>query len=129
MGRYVILRHDLPPGDTPGVHWDLMLEADGGLRTWALAELPATDRPIAAEQLPDHRIMYLDYEGPISDDRGSVTRWDRGQFETVRETPLELAVSLAGDRLRGQAMLTRRSDDSRTWQFKFTERTDVQSSL
>ena len=64
-----------------------MLESDGVLRTWALAEMPriVARRPIDAEGLADHRLAYLDYEGPVSGERGSVGRVDAGTFETLVE--------------------------------------------
>jgi len=80
MPRFVILRHTLPAGDRQGTHFDLMLEDDGKLLTWALPELPRAGDDLIATQLPDHRIAYLDYEGPISDDRGEVERVDEGEF-------------------------------------------------
>lgn len=91
-GRYVVLAHD-----HPFLHWDLMLEDDGVLRTWRLAKEPTPDIIIAAETLPDHRLHYLDYEGPVSGDRGTVTRWDRGRHAT-RESPGKLVVVIEGER-------------------------------
>ena len=66
MPRFVILRHELPDPRRRGVHWDFMLEHAGVLRTWALAEEPAPNKPISAEALADHRLAYLNYEGPVS---------------------------------------------------------------
>jgi hypothetical protein len=108
MPRYVILRHEGSATYQPGVHWDLMLEMGEALRTWALAELPSAAHPIASRQLPDHRLAYLEYEGPIAGDRGSVTRWDAGEFELLSETPDELTISFAGNQLRSRATLSRR---------------------
>ena len=48
------------------------------LKTWACREPPQAGVEIPCEALADHRLAYLDYEGPISGGRGSVTRWDRG---------------------------------------------------
>ena len=76
MPRFVILRHDHPRG----VHFDFMLEAGGVLKTWALPEPPRPGVEMECEALGDHRLAYLDYEGPISGDRGSVVRWDRGEY-------------------------------------------------
>ena len=70
MPRFVVLEH-VRPEDR---HWDLMLESGDALATWALKHSPDSAQPIAAEQLPDHRLAYLDYEGPISGGRGAVTR-------------------------------------------------------
>lgn len=76
MPRFVILRHD-----HPHLHWDFMLETGEVLRAWRLEREPLADAgPIAATALADHRLMYLDYEGPVSGGRGTVTRWDAGEF-------------------------------------------------
>ena len=72
MPRYVILDHD-----HPSRHWDFMLESGGVLRTWRLLAEPTAGGPIAAEPLGDHRIAYLDYEGPLSGDRGGSSRAGR----------------------------------------------------
>lgn len=76
MPRYVILTHD-----HPFLHWDFMLEAGGVLRTWRLLDEPAAGRTGRAEALADHRVAYLDYEGPVSGGRGSVARWDHGTYD------------------------------------------------
>lgn len=80
MPRYVILHHTTPPGYRQGTHYDLMLEEDGKLLTWALAELPRVGLQIQAVRLPDHRLGYLEYEGPISGDGGEVRRVDAGEY-------------------------------------------------
>ena len=117
MPRYVILHHQCPPDDERASHWDLMLESDDVLHTWALQSAPANEMTIEAERLPDHRPMYLDYEGPISGDRGSVTRWDVGTYELVEETEDRLVVELRGEKLRGRATLDRTSQDDQRWCF------------
>ena len=61
MPRFVVLEHDSPCGR----HWDFMLEQENALATWALPQPPDTAE-MPAEPLPDHRLAYLDYEGPIS---------------------------------------------------------------
>ena len=66
MPRFVILEHHWN-----GVHWDLMLEVDDRLRTWALDAPIAPGMDVPARRLPDHRAVYLDYEGAISGGRGS----------------------------------------------------------
>ncbi|MEX2559208.1 MAG: DNA polymerase ligase N-terminal domain-containing protein [Pirellulales bacterium] len=117
MPRFVVLRHDLPPGQPRGVHWDLMLEEEdsGTLRTWSLPEPPAAGTMLIAEALSDHRLDYLDFEGPISQDRGSVTRWDRGTYELLARTSRELVFELCGTRLRGRARLTRQAETDQRW--------------
>lgn len=115
MPRYVVLEHAHPRGR----HWDFMLEMGGALATWTLTEPPDTSGPIPAEALPDHRLAYLDYEGPVSGDRGSVARWDQGTFEIERQSAAELVVSLHGKRLLGRAMLERSGDDAARWTFSY----------
>ncbi len=83
MPRFVVLRHETPPGHERPTHWDFMLEAGGVLRTWALAEAPCRGRAIAAEELAEHRLAYLEYEGDVSGGRGSVVRWDAGTYEVL----------------------------------------------
>ncbi len=102
--RFVVLEHDAPRGR----HWDLMLEHGGRLRTWALSQPPDTPGPIPAEALPDHRLAYLDYEGPISGGRGEVRRWDAGTYQPlphVEPTHTEEVYLLEGRRLQGRAIL------------------------
>jgi hypothetical protein len=119
MPRFVILRHDCPPGYNRGLHWDFMLEMGDVLRTWALAESPVTAIAIAAAALPDHRLAYLDFEGPLSGDRGSVARWDQGSYELVSRQDDEWIVELFGERLIGRATLRRSPAAAPSWSWHF----------
>lgn len=101
MPRFVILRHEMPAGAPRKSHWDFMLESGPALRTWTLADEPACGIKLVAETLADHRLTYLDYEGPLTADRGAVTRWDEGSYEKVEETATTVIVSLSGKRLAG----------------------------
>lgn len=77
-----------------------MLESGGVLKTWRLAAEPKV-LPVAAEAIGDHRLAYLDYEGPISGGRGKVTRWDFGEL-TWRPSPAqEYHFTLAGHHMNG----------------------------
>jgi hypothetical protein len=106
MPRFVILEHDHPE-----LHWDFMLEDGGVLRTWRFAAPPALGQGCAAHRLLDHRLAYLDYEGPVGGGRGNVRRWERGSYNWLRDTSDDIEVRLAGERLRGVVRLTRRSGD------------------
>ncbi len=79
-GDFVILHHT----DYGEPHFDVMFAVGGVLRTWQLSADPR-DLPIGqslvAAALPDHRIAYLTYEGPISRDRGFVERLLAGTYE------------------------------------------------
>ena len=104
--RFVVLHHVAPESSTRKTHWDFMLEFGDSLRTWALAEPPNPFQEIAAEVLPDHRLAYLDYEGPISNNRGHVTRFDAGTYSLVHEDDTTLTVDLVGKRLRCRVKIT-----------------------
>ena len=101
MPRFVLLEHDHPM-----LHWDFMLEWGSVIRTWRLDRIPAETATLAATTLPDHRLAYLDYEGPVSGDRGSVKRVDSGSFELLAETSEGITVRLDGEVLTGRASLT-----------------------
>lgn len=107
MPRFVILRHELPEGDPRGSHWDLMFEFAGALRTWAVESEPASPGEIDARRLDDHRLAYLEYEGPVSGGRGTVTRWDAGEYSLTGDAVDECVMTLRGARLVGQMTLRR----------------------
>lgn len=92
----------------PDRHWDLLIELPGAERlpTWRLAANPAEETgPVAAVRIADHRREYLDYEGPISGDRGAVTRVDRGPCEVLVWFEDLATFELAGAKLRGRFVL------------------------
>lgn len=115
MPRFVVLHHVLPPDSARPTHWDLLLERGEALASWALAVAPRAGAEIRAEALADHRLAYLDYEGPVSGNRGTVSRWDEGTYEPLAISPERLEVELAGRRLIGRAVLTK---DAEGWRFR-----------
>jgi hypothetical protein len=119
MPRYVILLHELPDGHERSTHWDLMLESGDGLRTWALPVEPTASMDCQARQLADHRLAYLEYEGPVSANRGRVARWDQGEYRLLTETPETLEVVLQGTKLRGRLTL-KKGDGSHFWRVAFS---------
>jgi hypothetical protein len=114
--RYVILHHKTPGGE----HWDLMLERDDALATWQLDRVPAGRGalPLPATRIFDHRKMYLDYEGPISGDRGSVTRLDHGQVDIQQASTDRWVFDLTGQVFAGRFCLVRIADmPADRWEF------------
>ncbi len=83
-----------------------MLDIGGALRTWRLPAIPYTGEMIA-EQLADHRLAYLDYEGPVSGARGAVKRWDRGTYRVEASADDSLDISIMGERIQGRVRMTR----------------------
>ncbi len=102
MTRFVILEHDWPER-----HWDFMLEMGESLRTWRLERFPEQDLWIQATPLPDHRLAYLDYEGPVSGNRGSVVRREAGEYRLTADFPLELWAEVTGQTLVGRIRILR----------------------
>ncbi len=62
-------------------HFDLRLEVDGVMRSWALPKGPSQDPSVKrlAVQVADHEMEHNIFEGPT--DGGGVIVWDRGQYE------------------------------------------------
>ncbi|KAA1260754.1 hypothetical protein LF1_32950 [Rubripirellula obstinata] len=90
--RFVILHHRVGSGfgRTDQDHFDWMFETGQTLITFAtpMIEDMHSNFQITCQLLPDHRIVYLDFEGSIPDrgelrDRGSVTRIASGSFEEI----------------------------------------------
>ncbi len=122
MPRFIVLRHE--PGSAGGrpLHWDLMLEFDDALRTWALAAEPAMEGEVSAELLSDHRTEYLDAEGTVilSGNRGTVQRWDAGNYTCVDATPEAVEAKLEGARLQCYVRLVSRHEGQ--WSARFFEK-------
>lgn len=125
--RFVIQKHD-----ASSLHYDVRLEVDGVLRSWAVPKGPSTDPrekrlAIATE---DHPLDYADFEGVIPEDQyggGTVLIWDRGFYRNITEKedglramPDALAeghalVWLEGEKLAGGYALQRIDDAEDQW--------------
>lgn len=93
----MILWHQIEAKDAfdRKTHFDLMLESGESLRTWAVDRWPLNvGESCAALPLANHRIAYLDYEGPVSGDRGQVTRVEHGTFRVTSETGNQVSLCL-----------------------------------
>jgi hypothetical protein len=100
MSRFAILEHDWP-----SLHWDFFLEAGSSLRAWRLLAEPGTGREVPAEPNATHRLLYLDYEGPVAGGRGIVRRWDAGTFDWIVDEPERIVVELHGQRVSGSCQI------------------------
>lgn len=98
-----------------------MLEHGDVLVTWQLLEEPigAAGLPIRARAIGDHRKAYLDYEGPVSGDRGHVKRVEGGLVEILEVTARQYVFDLRGDRFSGRFRM-RRGEDG--WVFETADR-------
>ena len=99
------------------LHYDLRLEMDGVLKSWAVTKGPsltAGEKRLAVHT-EDHPIEYLDFEGNIPKGEygaGSMIVWDRGRWEPEGDpqkglTKGHLAFTLDGARLKGRWHLVR----------------------
>jgi hypothetical protein len=101
--RFVILEHDHPE-----LHWDLLLDdGEDRIPTWRLIQIPNHGSLIDAIELPKHRRMYLDYEGPVSGNQGSVLRWDAGEYQFQGQDQNQLQIHFDGILVRGNYRLTK----------------------
>ena len=120
--RFVIQKHG-----ARRLHYDLRLEMDGVLKSWAIPKGPsvrAHERRLAVH-VEDHPIEYADFEGVIPPDNygaGSVIVWDRGQYRLTKAgDPVEqleggkLEVEFFGHKMRGLWTLARMSKKEKDW--------------
>jgi hypothetical protein len=114
MPRFVILYHQMPADSDVPSHWDLMFDTGKTLRTWAVDAAPDQRPRQPARRLSDHRRVYLEYEGEIAGERGSVTRWDEGDYAPLPHCADDRwAVDLRGRQLCGRMTIEQRGDDQR----------------
>ena len=103
--------------DASSLHYDLRLESDGVLLSWAVPKGPApvTGEKRLAQRTEDHPLDYGDFEGTIPEGEyggGTVMLWDRGTW-TPRGDVAEmlekgnLKMDVAGERMRGGWALIR----------------------
>lgn len=96
-------------------HFDLRLEVDGAMRSWAVPKGPSMDPAVKrlAIQVEDHSLDYNSYEGR-TEGGGAVIVWDRGDYEQGGRVPWPEALErghavfvLHGEKLRGGFALQR----------------------
>jgi DNA ligase D-like protein (predicted 3'-phosphoesterase) len=108
-GAFVVQEHQ-----ATAHHYDLRLQVDGVMRSWAVPKGPSLD-PAAkrlAVEVEDHSLGHNDFEGTVG--RGGVIVWDRGTYEQGGRVAWPEALErghavfvLHGDKLRGGFALQR----------------------
>ncbi|HEX4995153.1 MAG TPA: DNA ligase D [Methylomirabilota bacterium] len=109
------------------LHYDLRLEMDGVLKSWAVPKGPSVhaEEKRLAVHVEDHPIEYGDFEGVIPPGNygaGAVIVWDRGWYRSAKpEDPLtqlargKLEVEIFGHKMRGRWTLARMSGKDKDW--------------
>ena len=116
MPRFVLLEHRWD-----GLHWDFMLEHGEVLRTWAIDAPVVADADLPARALPEHRRIYLEYEGEISGNRGTVHRVAEGSYTAEIWEEDRVRVRLQGPQLVGELEIRQvvpAADGELTWVFR-----------
>ena len=103
--RFVVQEHH-----ATRLHWDLRLEHDGVLVSFAipngLPDAPKDNR--LAVHTEDHPLEYLEFEGEIPKGQygaGSMRVWDRGTYDVLKWEPRKIEVLLHGERVQGRYAL------------------------
>ena len=127
--RFVVQRHQ-----ATRLHYDLRLEIDGVLKSWAVPKGPSLnpkDKRLAV-QTEDHPVKYIDFHGTIPKGNygaGIMDIWDTGTFMPVDENHKkitdkkavanlakgELKFLIKGQKLNGEFVLVRLKGDEKNW--------------
>jgi bifunctional non-homologous end joining protein LigD len=116
--RFVVQEHH-----ATRLHWDLRLEHDGVLASWAIPNgIPATpaDNRLAVHT-EDHPLEYLEFHGEIPKGQygaGMMTIWDQGTYELHKWEERKVEVTFHGERLTGRYGLfsiARAGDSANDW--------------
>ena len=104
------------------LHYDLRLEIDGVLRSWAVPKEPPEKPGIKrlAIQTEDHPLGYADFEGTIPEGQygaGEVRIWDKGRFIPEKITEKEILFRLEGKRMKGNYVLIKTGFGKGSWLF------------
>ena len=115
--HFVIQKHD-----ASHLHYDVRLELDGVMKSWAVPKGPSLDPAVKrlAMEVEDHPISYNTFEGTIPEGEyggGTVMLWDRGTYEAEDGGGIDslrdgyergdLKIVLHGKRLNGSWVLVR----------------------
>ena len=108
---FVVQEHHTPRGRTgERVHWDLRLERDGVLKSWAVPKGPPLAQGSNRLAVPteDHPLEYASFSGTIAAGEyggGHVTIWDAGRYATEKWDERHIIVTFDGRRLSGRYAL------------------------
>jgi bifunctional non-homologous end joining protein LigD len=107
---FVVQEHHTPRGAGERVHWDLRLERNGVLKSWAVPKGPPTEQGANRLAVPteDHPLEYASFSGTITAGEyggGQVAIWDAGRYATEKWDERHIIVTFDGRRLAGRYAL------------------------
>jgi bifunctional non-homologous end joining protein LigD len=118
--RFVIHEHH-----ATRLHFDLRLEMEGVLRSWAVPKGPSMDPydKRLAVAVPDHSIAYGSFEGTLpkgSYGAGEVRIWDSGEYETDSDPAAQvrngkLVFTFHGKKVMGGFTLVKMNKQPKNW--------------
>ena len=113
--RYVVHRHH-----ASRLHWDVRLEMRGVLVSFAVTQGPPLEagKRRLAVHTEDHPLEYLTFHGVIPDGygAGSMSIWDEGTYDLLKDSPSEYKVHFHGKRLEGEWVLVQtKQNEGRDW--------------
>ena len=105
------------------LHWDLRLEKDGVLKSWAITKEPSKNPKIKrlAVQTEDHPIDYAFFEGVIPEGNygaGKIKIYDKGAYEMIEYTSnKKIIFDVKGKKLKGVYCLIKFGKEKKNWLF------------
>ncbi len=92
------------------LHWDLRLEMNGVLKSWAVPKEPPKTKNVKrlAIAVEDHPLEYAKFEGEIPEGHygaGKVKIWDKGNYNLIKKNKKEIEVEFQGKKLKGKYVL------------------------
>ncbi len=114
---YVIQKHA-----ASHLHYDLRLEMDGVLKSWAIPKNPPTRKGIKrlAIQTEDHPVDYANFKGVIPKGQygaGKVEIWCIGTYELEKRKDDKIIVRIKGKKLSGRYCLIKLKGQEKNWLF------------
>jgi DNA ligase D-like protein (predicted 3'-phosphoesterase) len=114
---YVIQKHD-----ASHLHYDLRLEMDGVLKSWAVPKEPPVEKDVKrlAVQTEDHPVDYAGFKGKIPEGEygaGTVEIWDKGTYGLEEKKDDKIVVRINGKKLKGRYCLIKFKNQEKNWIF------------
>ncbi|MCK9596128.1 3'-phosphoesterase [Candidatus Pacearchaeota archaeon] len=118
--KYIFVIHE---HHASHLHWDLRLEMDGVLKSWAIPKVPPEKKGTKrlAIEVEDHPLEYAEFHGTIPENNygaGEVKIWDKGKYELTKKYSNRIIFELYGRKLKGTYCLVKANfKNKKSWLF------------